>query len=499
MTFLLRVEAVNLINFVYDTNKIQPTRGGSFLLLESVQKLVEEDSKTKSLPIFGGVTLEKITTGASIGLYRFKADSDTDPQKVADEVLKTLNNTMSGHATFVVDFLEETGNFKKDLLLLHTRNRWRQYQQPTLVLPEINSNATKECGFDGVRPIRPGNEEFNNELVSSSVAFRAKAGKDLRQNIYKRILKRDDLNFIFTDDLQRLSESKELGNLNGKIAFIYFDGNKFTKIRAQLCDTIDKLKIFSEVVEKSRANFLNGLLNKASFSNDFKIGGEIRLETLLWGGDELEIVVPAWKGWEVIRDFYKAMKGIDYDGAQLTHAGGIVFCNHKAPIREIRRMAHELAEMVKDNIQAEFVGFPKEITRVNHDKHDAFYFLTLESFDTVGGKVKPFVQTYYGKTVWQAMQMNAGRMEKLEAAITTMKTEDFPRNKIFDIIHRIDTRKEEKEKTYKDFENFIGKILDGFNKEKRDVITNALNTFIEGQIERWFVICDLWDYVGGVE
>jgi len=128
MNYLLRAEAVNLDNFVYDTNKIQPTRGGSFLLLDSVQQLY---GKT-----IAGIKLKKITTGASIGLYSFSTNDNVEAEKVVNAVHTELTSITKSHATFAVACIEDTGDFKADLLKLQTKVRWQQYQQPTLILPD---------------------------------------------------------------------------------------------------------------------------------------------------------------------------------------------------------------------------------------------------------------------------------------------------------------------------------------------------------------------------
>ena len=488
MAYLLRAGAVNLDNFVYDTNKIQPMRGGSFLLLNSVRKIVEKN-KQGTIPTFNGIPLEKIATGASIGLYRFKDGPDVQPQKVADAVGNALQEATGGHATFVVDWLKETGDFKNDLKKLHAMNRWRQYQQTTLVLPNIDPKAEKECAYDGIRPACKDDDcLFMGEHLSSSVAFKTKKGRDLRHNIYANILGQADCDF--TDDLQDLASHKDKGNLNDKVAFIYLDGNKFTEIRTTLCDSSDKLTAFSEAVENSRKKFLATLLDKANGDPDFKKDGKIRLETLLWGGDEMEIIVPAWRGWEVVKLFFDTMKDVVYDNVPLTHAGGIVFCKCKAPIRQIRRMARELADIVKGNITDDFKDIATIRSPVTHDKHDAFHFLVLESFDTIGGKVKHFAESFYGENIWTAKQMNVVEMDTLSATMETIKANGFPHNKIFDIIRAVGN----------------GEAEEGVNQLCRNALTGntnseaiiaSINKFIGGKVERWFIIAELWDYVGG--
>jgi len=100
--YYLRVEAVNLDNFVYDTNDISTIRSGSFLLLDTVNNL-------ESAHDLNGL-LKKISTGASAGLFRIIGN---DPDDVKKKVKDYLNKKTKGHTTFVVDTLAEDGlNFK---------------------------------------------------------------------------------------------------------------------------------------------------------------------------------------------------------------------------------------------------------------------------------------------------------------------------------------------------------------------------------------------------
>jgi arsenate reductase-like glutaredoxin family protein len=77
----------------------------------------------------------------------------------------------------------------------------------------------------------------------------------------------------------------------------------------------------------------------------------IRFETLLWGGDEMLFVMPAWHGFEFIHYFFdKTANWETPEGRQLTHAAGIVFCHVKSPIRIIRRIAQSIADTVKNKL-----------------------------------------------------------------------------------------------------------------------------------------------------
>ena len=76
----------------------------------------------------------------------------------------------------------------------------------------------------------------------------------------------------------------------------------------------------------------------------------IRLETLLWGGDELTFVAPAWLGFELLQNFYQTVEmKLKGEKQAFTHAAGIVFCHAKSPIRLMRQLANALADHNKNN------------------------------------------------------------------------------------------------------------------------------------------------------
>jgi hypothetical protein len=96
--------------------------------------------------------------------------------------------------------------------------------------------------------------------------------------------------------------------------------------------------------------------------------GRYRIETLMWGGDEILWVVPAWKGWEALSHFYTVSSTWKFGDVPLRHSGGLVFCHHHAPIHRITNLAKKLAETAK---------------AMSRDAN-LFAYEVLESFDHVG-------------------------------------------------------------------------------------------------------------------
>jgi len=416
--YYLRVEAVNLDNFVYDTNDISTIRGGSFLLLDSVNSLAIDNDFKK--------LLRKISTGASTGLFQIIGD---DPEDVKKRVKKYLSNKTDGHTTFVVDTLDgDSRNFKAIQEQLIAKNRWSQWQQLTIPWGKGWEGSDFPCTLDGVRPEMVIEHFIENKpkKVSRSVKFRRDKGKELRNDIYAHILGQTSCPYEFTKNLELLSEDRDQGVLNKKIAFIYIDGNKFGRIRDEKCTEERMLQGFDRSVQEDfRKPVLQKLLfhmtdNYASQTADKKL----RLETLLWGGDEIEWVVPAWKGWEVLRLFYEFDPPPAYEKIPLTHAAGIVFCHHNAPILQIRKLAHSLADIAKSNL----TSIPK-----SSEHGDIFHYLVLESFDMLEGSLDPFLKHYYKPADYKELLLKGQEMQSFSRHMKTVRS-DFPRGKVYEII-----------------------------------------------------------------
>ncbi len=179
--------------------------------------------------------------------------------------------------------------------------------------------------------------------------------------------------------------------LHGKIAVFYADGNSFTKIQRKIIDRSDdeekeQAQIdFDRTIRGNRAKLLAALLEDMLEGDlpDMKTWslhnvheGEksqdvpaLRFETLLWGGDELMFVLPAWAGFEFAQRFFRYTCGWKTGGYELSHSAGLVFCSAKTPIR----IARDLAQMIADDI--------KQRTDRNGGKRNAWDYMVLESID----------------------------------------------------------------------------------------------------------------------
>jgi hypothetical protein len=367
---LLRLEAVNLASFVYDTSRLPTIRGGSRLLLEAVGA-AEGWLEAK----LGKGRVETISRGASAGLFRLTSD---DAAKLRGDLEDWLGRHEEfRHATFVVDVTPETDKFRKDVETLIARNRFRQMRSPSLAIP--SGTAKLPCSEDKVRPAtrtrtKPG-EQGVTEWVSPSVAVRLDHGRDLKQAFYEKETGRP-WDLAFAQDFQELAADDSRGKLDGKMAVLYLDGNHFGKVQQDVCMTAEKQQAFDGRLRELRRGFLTALLEEIAGNplDWLSLQGTQRFETLLWGGDDLLLVAPAWKGFWLAEFFFEQSRDWAFEDHPLRHAGGLVLCHSNAPIRRIKAVAENLADAAKG------------VDRTRN----LLAYQVLESFDVVGSDFESF-------------------------------------------------------------------------------------------------------------
>jgi hypothetical protein len=386
MTIYIRIEAVNIYNAIYDTDQISIIRGGSLLLKHAIDNIAKEFHSK----------LDSISTGASVGLFATKCGVQVET--AVSEIIDFLNKASYRYFTFVVESFEHN-DFVTAREVLLAKCRQAQLQQLT-VSPDYSRAVQKDgcCELEGIRPYKkevkwPGEEK---KKLCEFANIKWTYGRRKRSQLYKDELTALGLNeslqplqeLRYTNDLEDLSRSSVHRNMNNKIALIYFDGNRFSKIQTELVRSADDQSAFDKAIKTLRREFLVKLLEAINDNSGWKTeDGKARLETLLWGGDEMLFVVPAWKGFDLLKLFYQCSRNwvIKVNGKTsypLTHAGGIVFCNHKTPIYKIRNLAQDLADRIKEN---------KDGREKNY-----FDYLILESIDYPAESLDEFFKLRYG-------------------------------------------------------------------------------------------------------
>jgi hypothetical protein len=430
--YYLRLEAVNLDNFVEDTQDLSTIRGGSLLLLSAVEDLKIDLPRVRDL--------KEVTTGASVGLYEFEmADAPqttpglTPEQEVRVQVEDQLRRKDGlRYATIVVDVRRKGPQFAEDLQALTARNRWRQMKSLSVALDPQPSDGP--CEVDKVRPAVKQTRIHNQDRwVSRAVFDRREHGKEMKQEIYQEEIRR--LRNVktgrvvlaqFVHDLEELASDPKKGNLHGKIAVIHLDGNRFGRIKEHAGDSREVWEEFDRTVKTYRRQMLDSLLDAMSSDADWQTDeGRYRIEMLLWGGDEIIWVVPAWKGWETLSRFYDSSQSWEFTNDPLRHAGGIIFCHHNAPIHRLTRLAHDLSDRAKEG---------------DGRDHNRFAYEVLESFDHVGSDFDAYRQAHCVQPLepgvhpdTQQLNLDARDMLFLQQQAKTL-SEKLPRRKLHEVV-----------------------------------------------------------------
>jgi hypothetical protein len=471
MKYYLRLEGVNLSNFAYDTVDLSTVRGGGLLLLDSTKKVEEELSYMKP-----------ISMGASSGIFEFDADDKNKAEAVRDHIIDLFNNDEAlNHATFVVDVAESSGNeeFVKDRERVIALNRWRQMQSPSVAVPSSYS-LDVPCEIDMVRPAcQVDGVAGEKKKISDSVFRRREYGKkNKKKGFYERLTGLNPDRDFSHDFSEIADEASEWGRLNGKMAVIYVDGNKFGKIQDEKCTTAILQRDFDKTLQDYGCSFLRALLEEKVMKDEGWLSkeGRYRMETLLWGGDEKMWVFPAWKGWDILAFFYEKFKVSKFKDKNLTYAGGIVFCHNTAPIHRIKDLARSLAEQAKRD----------------RPLQNSFEYEVLESFDHIGRDLQEYrsMRLPYGFHP-KDLNLRGETMRDIAEHIRVLKTGEFPTSRMHTIVRGMLSQDSEKRKS-------AGEEAKRFQNSCDNQVKNALeglSTHGGGSTARWLHIANLWDYI----
>ncbi len=317
-------------------------------------------------------------------------------------------------------------SFPQTWTRLQAQVRCHQFQAATLVLPPPGApDQTEACAFNGLAPALAEKVDGKGGRLSlcDSVRRRRNLGRQAKQRFYTdelqgvadRLPPEDTARDILLTAATRLREAR-VGftrsfahlvdkppsglppTVTGKMALIYLDGNNFGARRRAFARTPEYLTAFSHTVQRHRALLLAALLDWALETPGMRVAAGddddgqpvLRLETLLWGGDETMWVVPAWLAWEAMGVIQRHLadwpppKGPDK--TSLSHGAGMLFCPHKAPIRDMRNLATALGDAAKNKQKN---GASQEINFVQA--------LVLDTLDTPDPEPEPLRDRLYEK------------------------------------------------------------------------------------------------------
>lgn len=509
---LLRLEAVNLAYSIEDTEDLGTRRGGSLMLLEAIRHVEDKFAKSQKV-------LERISNGASAGLFKILDEKQGTAQAVLAEL---AGHATFRHATFVADVVTQNGSdFAGATDDAIAANRWRQMQTLSFSSFGLGRSDAGICEVDEVRPAQHSTTvKSAAAAVSESVQARRGNGMQRKQDFYARELApaADPTSGRYCKDFEDLATAMPStirpATLDGKIAVFYADGNKFGRV-AQACKTPGELTGWDGYVKASRQAFLAQLLKRAANESRWQnsaAAGAVRLETLLWGGDELMMVVPAWCGMELAELFFLATQGMRFPvngGPPLSHCCGLVFCHRQAPISGISALAKALADQ------------GKAMNKASGQLENRLHWMVMESFDQAGGDMEGFLQRRFAvrRTVggiaspvvaWRDLALSRPAVATLQRDFPALK-EHLPRSAVVHIARRMAegsafvAGQDAHPLVKRSYRQVIGAASEAGQRAAFDGLWSALTGSapppdaaafepVLGHLPAWATIAELWDY-----
>lgn len=513
--WLLRFEAADFANTVFDMPKLSPIRGASLSYLYSPEWVAKA---------LAGLKPKEVYTGASQGAWTFAASS-ADAEKTLQAVRATLrqDDAATGahsHLAYVVSLVK--GSDAKALAAAESACNVQKLQGEGFPLPKFDTSAE---GFDErgdrERPALPGCK-IGKDLVSAAHMARHEFGKDQRQGFYTRMSGRRPT-YDFTDDFEAMMDSPPSVDgvdlpvsLQNKVAVFFADGNKLNCLRQKATENggLDGLQKFSDKLKADQKGLLGEIVDwleagaenspDAFLSKKVAAKDELRFETLMWGGDEVLFVMPAWLGLDFAGKFFEWTKGWKTpSGDNLTYSAGLVICGHKTPIRQSKEIAEKLARACKDEQP--------------DGKHSALQIEVFESLSLPVGDFNDYRNQLYAgadAAIRNGQLTIAGKEAgEMFAAIARIKQDgDFPRSQLYRLL-RLAARSEfasgkrgengelADEALRKEYENYRQRAGEGKAPEAKDleVIPNLANGAKAGFAMNLAMISMLWDYAAPLE
>ncbi len=413
----LKVEAVNFENAIFDTNQLSVVRGSSYALKQIIIQIEKRLVQAK-LPNY-----EAVTTASSTGIFCCEPKSMSKLRNIVKSYLNSKIEIDKVYFvpnelfTFVVnDVIANNYLIAKEQLT--ALGRFKQASSFSHALPNFDTNAHSACALNGFLAADSDQKSIKaskDSKVSQSVNTRYRIGCGVRAGIYKqeredacsklsglgaewdeRLKALPDIDeYSFPSDLETLAGCHPKMSINGKVAVIYSDGNAFGEAQRKAIEDAKGKRDPSEVKQEfdlkirlERARYLTHLVDFLASKGALieKDGKKIvLLETLLWGGDEMTLVVPAWIGLEVLLHYSENYMNVAICEQKLTSSTGIVFCSHKTPIRKAEQAARELADAIKG--------------RAGGRGESYFDYMVLESIDYPTQSLDDFWTTQYGPKI----------------------------------------------------------------------------------------------------
>ena len=374
--------------FVYESSSLPDIRGGSELLVElegEVQDLLEQNVKHKSDLIYcgGGSFLAIVPEDKAESLkqkierlYLDKAETVTVTVVFSEPIDRSdLEKGVSPHDEQVISSLRGKG-IASDLLFSHfdaffdherslrkNFGEWVTFLSSKLQMEKRQKVSApffpslpihERCQACGKRPASQ-QDEMRGELLCAVCFKKRNKGRNGRRKFVS-----DFASWTESQGMKLVNAEKRiprdldtLAGADGKIAFLYADGNNMGDLLQRMKTPDDYRQLSQALSEATREALFKAL--RQTFGDERLVNPDAFLpfEIIAVGGDDVVVIVPARYGWNLALGFLEAfetheqIQSLRQEHGQLTMSAGLVFADVKYPIRFAMNLAEGLLKRAK--------------------------------------------------------------------------------------------------------------------------------------------------------
>lgn len=320
---VLHFEAVNFAATVFDTQDISTIRGSSRALEDIVQNMAGQIERAGGEVVRAGGAQLTARTGLGLG----------DLVNGLPESLRAIYPHLS--------FVTGTGATEIEAMQKARNSQFRQR-----VVPDWGPAAAHPCMLDRTRPAQVARKLGGETIrISQSVDLRREYGRQARSGLYARlgVAPPEHLPNSF-EDLVAAPPSDVAEVARSKLVVIHADGAGFGDALAKV-----GASRFSADLVPLQAGLMRALLDKLSSlgPRGLTADGALRFETLLFGGEDMDFVLPAWLVFDFLKAFSEATRDWEIGGVHLSHRVGCIIAHRKTPIRQMRQLAHDAVDLLR--------------------------------------------------------------------------------------------------------------------------------------------------------
>lgn len=313
------VEGVFLENTILSTNDIRTIRGASVYLEELHLYLMQ--ALTDHAPAL-------LSSGAS----RAHLSCSGDLEAIRDKVAEFCRTDWRRHLVFRFGVGPTPDDARSQL-------RRSLYKDWTVPVPE----PVRAPRLDALDPCRPATQVLRGPdgqqiHVSARTAELRRKGAELRPFFpLPPPLSFEDIVADPPDGLDMV--------VKNKIAVVYVDGSGFGAASKAM-----GAAAFSKALALNNTSLGARLAEWVTNMNAWwgQHQGRSRFEILMWGGDDMTFIMPAWMLFPFVKVFFKEVDAWRFGDDRVSFRCGAIIANFKVPIRLLRSLAYDAQESVRN-------------------------------------------------------------------------------------------------------------------------------------------------------